>query len=253
MQLASFVQQKFYPPKDISIPGWDISAIFKPLSNVSGDLYDFFIAKEKLEGFCLFDVSGHGVAAGLVTMIAKNIIYKNFKEGTKKNLEQVIYGINNDIISSKGQIENYLTGLLFRYNQKNNTFEFVNAGHPHPFLYKKENDTVAELSTEKNQYGMIGVSDLQVLFPAEKEKINTDDIIVCFTDGITETENFLREQFGTERLTKIIHDNKDKTSKEIGDIILHEIKTFAGCVALQDDITIIVLKKQNPDDYIPLI
>lgn len=109
------------------------------------------------------------------------------------------------------------------------------------------------LCTQKAQYGMIGVPDLKVSFPSTKVTIQEGDIIVCFTDGITETENSLREQFGTERLTKIIHDNKDKTSKEIGDIILHEIKTFAGCVPLQDDITIIVLKKQNPDDYIPLI
>jgi len=138
MQLASFVQQKFYPQKNLLIPGWDISVIFKPLSSVSGDLYDFFVSKEKLEGFCLFDVSGHGVAAGLVTMIAKNTIYQNFNNGRSKRLEEIMYEINNDIISSKGQIENYLTGLLFRYNENDSSFEFANAGHPALLFIKNQ-------------------------------------------------------------------------------------------------------------------
>ena len=202
----------------------------------------------------MFDVSGHGVAAGLVTMIAKNTIYQSFNNGRSKSLEEIMYEINNAIISSKGQIENYLTGLLFRCKEKDGTIEFSNAGHPRPLLYKKSEDKTISLCTDQKQYGMIGISDLKVSFPSTTVAMQEGDIIVCFTDGITETENPLREQFGTEKLSKAIQLNKDKTSKEIGACILDSLKTFADCVPFQDDITILVIKRVKEDvDSIPFI
>jgi len=93
---------------------------------------------------------------------------------------------------------------------------------------------------------MIGVPDLKISFPSETVKMQEGDIVVCYTDGATETENSQGEQFGAERLSKIIQLNKDKASTEICSCILESLKAFAGSVPFKDDITTLVFKRTKP-------
>ena len=105
IDLAGFVQKSFYKVDTSEIKDWDLHIAFKPMSGVSGDLYIVFITENHLDGIGIFDISGHGIASGLVTMLVKNIIEKEFKKGKKLPLNNVMEKINDRIIAEKGSID----------------------------------------------------------------------------------------------------------------------------------------------------
>ena len=91
----------------------------KPLAGVSGDLYDIFYTGNHLNGLGIFDVSGHGISSGLVTMLVKNIIEQEFHDGSNEKLEDVMYIINDRLIEEKGNTKR----SLFRFQPQVNLWE----------------------------------------------------------------------------------------------------------------------------------
>ena len=123
LEMASIVQRKFFPQPIKHFKGWDIAICYEPLAKVSGDLYDYYNFKNILNGISIFDVSGHGISASLITMLSKNIISHAFQRGyrNRESIEHMLNRINNSIITEKGEIDNYLTGLLCRFSE----FDFL--------------------------------------------------------------------------------------------------------------------------------
>lgn len=259
LETVSHVQRNFLPPAKNMFRGWDISVHYQPLDNdVSGDLYDYYTTDSTLDGLGIFDVSGHGIPAGLMTILAKGIISQHFLNGLaqESSISEILEEINDTYIKEKVNVENYITGLLFHFSDfnKNNicSVELANAGHPYPILYNAEKNTITELKYENpdKQYGIIGVQGLEVSFPPISFRMGTDDIIVCFTDGLTEATNNNHEDFSKNRLINIIKENKEKTAEEISQKILECFNSFTENTVLSDDITFIVLKRTNPDEFI---
>ena len=244
MDLAVHVQQSFYPSQT-QFPGWDIAICFKPLSGISGDLYDLYQIDGKLRGLSLFDVSGHGIAAGLVTMLTKSVFYRTFKNDLSKTLSETLMDINSGVIAAKGKIENYLTGVLFRYDEKNHEMQLVNAGSPQPIFHRHDTKQAMLLVPRKNekQCGMIGIPDLAVSFPITAVPMEEGDCLVCYTDGLTEAVNDKNEQFGKDRLMQSFAAAGDTSADGNLKKILADLQDFTGNTPLQDDVTIIVLKK----------
>ncbi len=253
MGFAAHVQQAFYPHFVNDFKGWDISVYFRPLEFVSGDMYNFYAEKNKLDGFGLFDVSGHGLAAGLVTMLTQNMIAQHFKDGNlpdangnKKPLPQIMEEISDHVIKEKGQVENYLVGTLCRFEQKSPKVEMVNAGSPPLILYSSATKSVRELlpSDETTQFGMIGVEGFSVSFSLTEFEMSENDVVVAYTDGLNEAINPLNEQFGRQRIAEILQENGDNsTAQQIKEAIMAKFEAFREKVPLADDITLIVMKR----------
>ncbi|MBR5033002.1 MAG: SpoIIE family protein phosphatase [Treponema sp.] len=243
IELASFVQQSFYNIKLPEFKNYEVAYYNKPMAGVSGDLYDFYFTKDTLNGFGLFDVSGHGISSGLVTMLVKNIINDEFNKGKKLPLEEVMNITNDRIITQKGNVENYLTGVLARIN--GNNVDFVNAGHPNVILYRAKTNTLEIIKRGENkESGIIGISGFPVTFECVSVPIEKGDIMLLYTDGVTETMNRNREEFGVERLKRIFLKNTDlKIQEQIANIV-DEAKTFANRTKIADDITLVMVKKK---------
>lgn len=243
IELASFVQQSFLKINSDIIENWELQYFSKPMAGVSGDMYMAFNPENKLDGIGIFDVSGHGIASGLVTMLVKNIIEQEFYRGLNKPLNEVMNLINDRIISEKGSIENYLTGMLIR--NKGDYMELVNAGHPKALLY---NSTTQELKfiedKNKNQYGTIGIEGFPVTFETINFTMNSGDEIILYTDGITEAENSNKDSFGTQGIINMFNKYKDKSVYEQVMAIQKELSDFTGSEQFNDDITYIILKKK---------
>ncbi|MBR5645269.1 MAG: serine/threonine-protein phosphatase [Treponema sp.] len=259
IEAVSNVQNNFLPQKTSQFIGWDLAVTYTPISdNVSGDLYDYYTNNHRLEGMGIFDVSGHGITAGLMTILAKGIISQNFETGLEQNasLNDVMHNINETYIKEKLNVENYITGLLFRFGTINKkeecTVECVNAGHPYPLLYSAKTKKITEIkpSVANEQYGMIGIEGLNVSFSPTVFKMNKNDILICFTDGITETKNERNMEFGTNKIKKIVCDNADLSSHKILEKIEKSFRNFSDIDHLKDDTTLIVLKRNNSKDYI---
>ena len=242
--------------------GWDFSAFYRPLdNNVSGDLYDFYYTEEKLDGIGIFDVSGHGITAGLMTILSKGIISQHFVNGLEQNisLTKVLEEINDTYIKEKVNVDNYITGLLFKFSNFDENdvchCQLVNAGHPYPLFYDSKKQTVSEIKYENQneQYGIIGIEGLDVSFPTVNFDASINDVIICFTDGITDSVNIDNEDFKKDRIIKILKENAHLSSCEIGKKIMTSLESFTKGTTIHDDITLIVLKRNNSKNYIESI
>ncbi len=243
--LASLVQTSFFKHEDTLYKDWTVVYYTKAMSGVSGDFIDFYNNHSKsLEGIGIFDVSGHGIASGLVTMLVKNIITKEFYKGKKDSLKTVIDRINVRYINEKGSIENYLTGILCRI--EDNTVNFVNAGHSLPILYKNDEEQCIEINDKPNEksFGAIGLPDMPNNFIEHSVTMNSGDELILFTDGITDTSNEDNISFGRERLIRSINRNADRPLQTQINCIISDVTNFGHGKPLEDDITMIILKKK---------
>ena len=98
LDLASSMQKKILPKPEKSFMGWDVAILYEPLQKVSGDMFDFYNIGSMLEGFSIFDVSGHGISASLITMLSKNIVANCFTNSrfNTKTMADVLQDINSD-------------------------------------------------------------------------------------------------------------------------------------------------------------
>ena len=244
IRLAQVVQQSFFKHNDTIYDDWTITYYNKPMAGISGDFLDIYSTGSKLDGIGIFDVSGHGIASGLVTMLVKNIIFQEFYNGKSDKLKSIIDRINIRYIKEKGNIENYLTGILTRLSNDSNTVEFINAGHSMPIFYSAKDDAAHYVEDDNTAFGAIGLPDIPTNFVSHKVEMQRGDELIFFTDGVTEATNSEGEDFGKDRLLKSIFRNADRPLTTQVNCIVSDILTFVGNEPQKDDITIIILKKK---------
>ena len=259
LEAITLVQQEVLPKQNKTFMGWDIAVKYIPLDNeVSGDLYDYYFTNSRLDGLSIIDISGHGIPAGLMSILAKGIISQQYLDGKTNNrpVSDILKNINDIYIQEKVNVENYFTGLLFNFEDfdKNDVckIQVANAGHPSPLLYKADEDSIVEIKYEnpEKQYGFIGVEGLPVSFPTTVFSMSENDVLLCFTDGLTEAMDKNKDEFSKERLINIFSSCKNMTAKDIVEKIMKELKNFLEYVPLSDDLTVIVLKRDNSKDYL---
>lgn len=243
MKLAVYVQQSFYPRVAPVTDDYDIAFSFNPMSGVSGDLYDFYKVGNRFAGAALFDVSGHGIASGLVTMLAKSIISKEVIENMNKPLANVMSIISNKIAEDKGDVENYLTGILLRF--ENEHVYYVNAGHPAMFYRNTAGKvSMANLGGKDVSGGLVGIKNLPVEYTGIKFKMSPGDCIIIYTDCLYEAKDSRGIEFGTDRIKTAFEHAVGKTAQEKLDQVLAEFKDYTEGVPLKDDLTMIVIQKK---------
>ena len=251
MHMAAIVQQKFFYIPDVEFENWDYAVCYEPLSQVSGDLFNFFYDDNKLNGVSLFDASGHGVAASLITMLSENIIRQVYLDEYKsdKPLGQILTNINTSLIEAKGEVDNFLTGILLKISDNNDGTSKVyiaNAGHPRPFIYKSQEDMVMELQPpdDNHVFGPIGISGIEHNYLDFEIEMQSGDVMILYTDGLTETMNIHREDFGKSSVQALLQRNNKKSAKDILNIIMRKLNEHSSGAPRSDDITAIIIKRK---------
>ncbi len=241
IKMAAVIQQNFFKQEVENIKKYEVAYFSRPMVGVSGDLYDFYKNGEKLDGLGIFDVSGHGISSGLVTMLVKNIIHQEFYKQQELELWEIVNNINDRVIEEKGDIQNYLTGILIRLYE--NKFELVDAGHPAPILYKKKTGECSFVELSKKSVGVIGIADFPVFYESIFYDFEDGDELILYSDGVIDIKNDKDEYFGKERLLDAVKVNIEKSAAEQVGFIANNIYSFCASREQTDDITIIVLKK----------
>ena len=250
MRMAAIVQKKYFHAPEHELKNWDFAVRYEPLSLVSGDLYNFYTDGEKLNGISIFDASGHGVAASLVTMLAENIIQQTYNEllSTGESVAKGLSLINERFIEAKGEIENYLTGILLSMKENEDgscTVTMANGGHPYPLFYNAKEDAVEEmLPTADMPYtGPVGLSGMEVEYSDMSFTMNKGDILFLYTDGITEMQNRERLDFGIEPIMKLLAKNNVNSAEEIAAKLMKCLEAFIKETPRTDDVSVIILKR----------
>ena len=226
---------------------WDISFYFKPMSGVSGDMYDFYFDHENnLIGLSMMDVSGHGIASGLITMIAKSISTRIFSTKYTCKLGTILETINNELITELGNIDNYLTGIVLKF--RDDVIEYANAGHTELLIKRADlNKTSIIKPSDNSEYkGMfLGLEAMKSKFDSLSFKAMKDDVLLIYSDCLNESANANGEEYGLERIIESLDSSPKGESKEILSYVINKMINFIGKDSFDDDLTVICLKRKK--------
>jgi phosphoserine phosphatase RsbU/P len=235
MRLAGEIQRNLLPKTAPEIPGYQIAGRSIPAKDVGGDYYDFIPIEDGRLAFCLGDVSGKGMPAA---MLMANVQATLRGQSAPSISSKECVERSNNLLYKSTDPQKYVTLFYGILNTKTNELCFCNGGHNNPFLLSG-NGKMKKLQTGGIVLGFVP----QFIFTEEKIPFQPGDLLVLYSDGITEAMNDKEEEFGEKRLEELITANRQESAEQIIGKILENIDTYVGSVPQMDDITIVVLKR----------
>lgn len=234
LEIAKDIQRNLLPGTIPELKNFDIAASTISSKQVGGDYYDIISLEDNMYCVSIGDVSGKGVPAALLMANLQAFLKSICKQGMKL---EIATGVINDLISENTSDGRFITFFWGIINDEKRTFSFVNAGHNPPVLIR--NGEITYLS----KGGML-LGVMKTLFPYEREDLTLqkDDLIVMFTDGITEAKNAEDEEFSDERLEILLKEVVTESSENIMKRIKKELEKFTKGYPQSDDITMMVIK-----------
>jgi sigma-B regulation protein RsbU (phosphoserine phosphatase) len=223
------------PQRTPSITGLDISAFSRPAQIVGGDYYDFLQFKDGAHGFVIADVSGHGVSAGMLMTSLQTAFHTLVPENNSP--VDVLERINRLYIHNIN-FTTFVTIFFSRFELQTRTLTYANAGHNDAFLYRRARKSEAWLGPTGAAIGLMEEFKIR----RKDVQLEAGDILLLYTDGVTEAENLQKEQFGRGRLANMIRQNADLSADEIIQKVLGAVNEFAAGTTLADDVTLVVYK-----------
>ncbi|MDD3625735.1 MAG: SpoIIE family protein phosphatase [bacterium] len=238
LRIATEIQMSMLPTTFPPFPDrneFDIFASMVPAKEVGGDFYDFFFISQDELCFVIGDVSGKGVPAALFMAITKTLIKTEVSRGISP--ETALFNVNS-ILISENKACMFVTVFCCILNVRTGELRFANAGHNPPVISKAGNP--AEFLKEESGF-VLGVMP-GIKFGTGKIHLNSNDLLLLYTDGVTEANNEKKELFSNQRLIDIVNRIKLENTEKIIQEIKVEINAFAGNEPQSDDITMLAIR-----------
>ena len=235
VRLASVIQLDLLPQEAPRIPGYDIAGKSIPAQQVGGDYFDFIAIERDRLGICVGDVSGKGLPASLLMANLQATL-----RGQTLNDVAVADCVqrSNRLLFRSTDPEKFATLFYGVLNTTDHSICFSNAGHENPILFgQTETRRLATGGT------VLGVID-NFLFEEEVVPFNSGDILVIFSDGITDAFDANEDQYGEEKLLRVIEEHGDERAEVLTDLIIGSVEEHARSVPQTDDLTLVVVKRE---------
>ena len=236
MRLAAEVQQSLLPNQEISHPCVSSAGYCQPANSVGGDYYDYLRLADNSIAIFLGDVMGHGYHSAMVAAMTKSCLQTQIPFDA--SVPEVMKAITRVIEDSQTFI--YMT-CCYLIIHPNNRFEFANAGHPQMLLYRGDNGEPLELESSFMPLGFPKFDEPEQYYSTEVEW-HSGDLLVLYSDGITEAFNPDAEMYGLERFKALISEKRHLSPMEIKAEILSDLQAYQQDESANDDITLVVAK-----------
>ncbi|MCB0279945.1 MAG: SpoIIE family protein phosphatase [Calditrichaeota bacterium] len=236
LKTARTIQEKLLPEVLPDYQDLEVAAKLIPAKQVGGDFYDIMHLNDKYSLFIVCDVAGKGIPAALIVSTIYSSL-NTYLQGESFDLISLVTRMNKLLIKAT-TADKYATAWFGLYDHQTQVLQSVNAGHNPPYLFS-EKTKPSELKV-----GGIFLGSLDFI-PYENEyiKLNKDDLLVFFTDGVTEAWNKEEEDYGEDQLIKVLQANRGKTADEILHAIEKDVERHVAGAPQSDDFTCVVLKK----------
>jgi serine phosphatase RsbU (regulator of sigma subunit) len=241
VELARRIQSALLPRVIPKLEGFEIAVTFQPALLVGGDYYDFFRMRDGKVGFLVADVSGKGVAGSLVVVMFRSVIHS--ESPIFSSPKELLLRVHESLMGEIPE-DMYITTCMGAI--KGRSITLASAGHNPPILYRASMGKAFMLEMKGVPLGLsvLSLEDVDKNleeYPLELEK---GDVLILYSDGITEAENFRKDQFGEDRLLKIAESlaKSEYPAEKIKGGILEAVKDFVGGTPQSDDITLLVIK-----------
>jgi sigma-B regulation protein RsbU (phosphoserine phosphatase) len=234
VELAAQVQRMFLPSGAGAISGLEIAGLMQPARGVGGDYYDYFPIGAHTTQIVVADVAGKGVSAALLMSATAAVM--RLEASQNRNMLEQVARLNKEILSVSDS-DRFVTLFVAELNTQKRTLQYVNCGHNPALLFRAETGAI---SLMKSSCQPIGLS-LEEICEQAVEDLVAGDILVFYTDGVTEAKNRLGEQFGLEQLSAAVRLGSSLSPEEIMAKIYNAAADFCGD-DFDDDVTILVVK-----------
>ncbi len=237
--VATRAQQQMLPAAPPHIPGLEIAASCNPSKDVGGDLFDFLKLPNGQWGIVVADVSGKGVPAALYMTLTKGVLASVTEYECDPG---AILRETNRHLYEACRKKVFVTLFLGVYDPATRVLTYARAGH-NPTVYRSRSRNHTELLKPRGMgLGLAGERTFNPTLAVASLQLHTDDVLIFYSDGITEAMNNQQEEYGEERLMEVAvqHDGSNATTAH--DAVLADVKNFLGNVAPQDDQTLVVLR-----------
>lgn len=235
LEITRHIQQHVLPKEFPKIEGLDISAVSIPAREVGGDFYDYIGINELVHAFLIADVSGKSLPASMFMALSRSItrVEAHNLISPAKVLEE-----SNKYVYKDSESGMFVTMFYMVCYLDDKIIEFGSAGHNEQLFYKAD---TGEFKLLKVKGIPLGISP-DSKYREDKITYNSGDILILYTDGVTEAMNQAGEEFELERLKNVILESKELGAKEILDNILENVKEFTQGTPQFDDITLLIIK-----------
>lgn len=240
LNIASQLQRDILPLINPVVPGLQVVAKTKPATELGGDSFNFVEMQDKTYIY-IGDVTGHGVAAGLIMTMVHSLI--NVFSGFSKSSYEIIVNVNK-YIKKHVKKTMFMTMVMLSWDHVSKQMTYVGAGHEHILVYRADSGQCEAILSGGVALGM--VPDNSKVVSEAPLPLNNGDVIVLYSDGITEARNSSDELFGLERLKQLVVEYAPQYSAEgINYHAARDVVAFMGNAKQLDDMTLIVLKRDD--------
>ena len=234
LQLAREIQQGLLPRRKPNLPGYEIEAVWQSAREMAGDFYDYFMVNEQSFGVVIADVSDKGAPSALFMAVARSMIRSYAYAGLppRETLSQT-----NDLILDDAESGMFVTVYHSVFYQNGLSIN-INAGHNPPVLFRAASGTASLMPQGGRAIGWFPHNPLSEV----ELKLEPGDVIVYYTDGLTDAENPNGENFGEARLCRVVEEVASASAADVLQHILRAVEQFGQGVIPFDDLTLMVVR-----------
>jgi serine phosphatase RsbU (regulator of sigma subunit) len=241
VELAAEVQRLFLPRSDPETGTFEIAGAMHPARVVGGDYYDFLPRPDGRMRLVIADVSGKGVAAALLMSATAAAVQLETNE--PRELCEVADHLNRELLALQDN-GRFVTILLGELDPRSGQLKYVNCGHNPALVLRREGGDAVWLHAFHTPVGILPTIECSL----EEIKLAPGDVMVWYTDGVTEASNQDAKEFGTGRLLESVRAHSEGTAREICDKIWRDVAAYTQQDSLSDDLTLMVIKmKSDPE------
>ena len=234
VELAAEVQRLFLPLGKLAVSGLEVAGMMQPARGVSGDYYDYFAINAHTTQIIIADVAGKGVPAALLMSATAAAV--RLEANHDRNMLEQVERLNTGI-HSVSDSDRYVTLLLAEIDAQKRTLRYVNCGHNPALLFRARTKTLTRLDSSCPPIGLAP----EEICELASETLVAGDVLVFYTDGVTEAENQLGEEFGIERLSATVRGGSSLSAEDLMNNIYNAAADFCRD-DFDDDVTILVVK-----------
>lgn len=242
LELGQRIQLSMLPESCPKIHGWQFAAAYEAAKQVGGDFYDFFRIPDEnyMLGIVVADVADKGIPAALVMALSRTIIRNAGLSKTVPRSPRQALIRANELMLADTRSEMFLTAFYARLDVESGWMTYASAGHNPPLWYRAEFDEFQPLAVRGIVLGILDDIELD----EETISLATHDLVIMYTDGVTEALNSQMEEFGLLRLKQVVQENAYKTADEVQAAIMEAVFEFTANTPQSDDMTLVVIKRE---------
>jgi sigma-B regulation protein RsbU (phosphoserine phosphatase) len=234
---AHEIQMNLLPKSLPKYNDLDVAATLIPAREVGGDYYNVLKLNDQYSLLAIADVSGKGIPAALIVSVIYSSLITQIHECKSEVYIVSLVETLNKVLIEATTTDRFATAWIGLYEHSTKKLYGINAGHNYPFIFRKGETKPFELTK-----GGIMLGSIELPFDEEALTLRRGDILVLYTDGVTEAWNKMEEEYGEVRLIELVNSFGELSSQEIIERLFYDIRQHVGEAQPSDDITCVVMK-----------